>query len=86
MSAHIALRHLAANGHVPAPAFPPCDAVARKAARVREIAGLKALSFAQSDRHGSHVGPALWPYRDRLPVTLGPQVKMGREPGASRIH
>jgi hypothetical protein len=43
--------------------------MARKAARVREIAGLKALSFAQSDRHGSHVGPALWPYRDRLPVT-----------------
>ena len=78
--------HLAANGHVPAPAFPPCDAMARKAARVREIAGLKALSFAQSDRHGSHVGPALWPYRDRLPVTLGPQVKMGREPGASHIH
>ena len=51
-----------------------------------QIVGLRALSFAQSDRHGSHVGAALWPDRDRLPVTLGPQVKMGREPGASHIH
>jgi hypothetical protein len=30
--------------------------------------GLRALSFVQSDRHGSHVGAALWPNRDRLPV------------------
>src|ERR1700730_14882567 len=86
LPAHSALRHLAANGHVPAPAFPPSVAMARKAARVREIAGLKALSFAQSDRHGSHVGAALWPYRDRLPFTLDPHVETGREAGASHIR
>src|SRR5580704_11850751 len=54
--------------------------------RVQEIAGLKALSFAQSDRHGSHVGAALWPDRDRLPFTLGPHVETGREAGPSHIR
>src|SRR3984893_11342543 len=85
MPAHIALRHLAANGHVPAPAFPPCDVMARKAARVREIAGLQALSFAQSDRHGRHLGVALWPYRDRLLAALDPHAETGREAGGSHI-
>jgi len=51
-----------------------------------EIAGLKALSFAQSNRHGSHVGAALWPYRDRLLFTLGPHVETGREAGPSHIR
>src|ERR1700730_12095339 len=64
----------------------PCDVMARKAARVREIAGLKALSFAQSDRHGRHLGVALWPYRDRLLVTLDPHVETGREAGASHLR
>jgi hypothetical protein len=47
--------------------------------------GLLALSFAQSDRHGSYVGAALWPYHDRLPFALGPHVETGREAGASHI-
>jgi len=79
--------HLAANG----PTFlRRLSRPALRGANGRQVAdqivGLRDLSFAQSDRHGSHVGAALWPDRDRLPVTLGPQVKMGREPGARHIH
>jgi hypothetical protein len=69
----------------------PIDALAflrrlSRHATARVRAGLRALSFAQSDRNGSHVGACLWSYRDRLPFTLGPQVETGREAGASHIR
>src|SRR3984893_17610045 len=83
LPAHIALRHLAANGHVPAPAFPPCDVMARKAARVREIAGLKALSFAQSDtpRRPSCL---LQPHRRR--IGFAPRTLWALDPFEARPH
>src|SRR5258708_5852821 len=59
-----------------------CRIMARQATGSREIA---VLSFAQSDRHGRHLGVAVWPYRDRLLVTLDPHVETGREAGGSHI-
>jgi hypothetical protein len=69
----------------------PIDALAflrqlSRHATSRIRAGLRALSFAQRDRNGSHVGACLRPYRDRLPVTLGRHVEAGSETGASHIR
>jgi hypothetical protein len=69
----------------------PIDALAflsrlSRHATSRIRAGLRALSFAQSDRNGSHIGACLRPYRDRLPVILGPHVEAGSEAGASHIR
>src|SRR6202045_4410720 len=56
--------------------------MARQATGGREVT---VLSFAQRDRHGGHLGAALWPYRGRLLVVVGPHVETGREAGASHI-
>jgi hypothetical protein len=64
----------------------PFDALVLLRGLSRHATAMRVLSFAQSDRHGSHIGACLWPCRDRLPFTLGPYVETGREAGASHIR